>query len=34
MTRKHIVLLLWSASPELERAFLNTSDYCAARGIA
>ena len=24
---------LWSASPELERAFLNTADYCDARGI-
>jgi urea carboxylase-associated protein 2 len=24
---------LWSASPELERAFLNTADYAGARGI-
>jgi len=24
---------LWSSSPELERAFLNTKDYCDARGI-
>jgi uncharacterized protein YcgI (DUF1989 family) len=25
---------LWSATPELERAFLNTSDYAYARGLA
>ena len=25
---------LWSSSPELERAFLNTGDYARARGIA
>jgi urea carboxylase-associated protein 2 len=25
---------LWSETPELERAYLNTADYCAARGIA
>jgi urea carboxylase-associated protein 2 len=25
---------LWSRTPELERAFLNTQDYCDARGIA
>lgn len=25
---------LWSASPELERAFLNTADYADARGLA
>lgn len=25
---------LWAASPELERAFLNTADYAIARGIA
>ena len=25
---------LWSQTPELERAFLNTADYCDARGIA
>jgi uncharacterized protein YcgI (DUF1989 family) len=24
---------LWASTPELERAFLNTQDYCAARGI-
>jgi urea carboxylase-associated protein 2 len=24
---------LWSSNPELERAFLNTTDYCDARGI-
>jgi hypothetical protein len=24
---------LWSQTPELERAFLNTQDYCDARGI-
>lgn len=24
---------LWSSTPELERALLNTADYCAARGI-
>jgi uncharacterized protein YcgI (DUF1989 family) len=25
---------LWNSTPELERAFLNTQDYCAAKGIA
>jgi uncharacterized protein YcgI (DUF1989 family) len=25
---------LWSSSPELERAFLNTADYAEARGLA
>jgi urea carboxylase-associated protein 2 len=25
---------LWSSTPETERAYLNTSDYCDARGIA
>jgi urea carboxylase-associated protein 2 len=25
---------IWSATPEHERAFLNTADYCDARGIA
>jgi urea carboxylase-associated protein 2 len=25
---------LWSSSPELERAFLNSADYAAARGVA
>jgi uncharacterized protein len=25
--------VLWSSTPELERAFLNTADYCDARGI-
>jgi urea carboxylase-associated protein 2 len=25
---------LWGSTPELERAFLNTADYAAARGIA
>jgi hypothetical protein len=24
---------LWSSTPELERALLNTKDYCDARGI-
>ena len=24
---------LWSSTPELERAYLNTADYCDARGI-
>jgi uncharacterized protein len=25
--------VLWSSTPELERAYLNTADYCDARGI-